>query len=436
MVTRWRFFITLSLLNLVVVTTVVMWSLWLPTVGWPGLDTDSATRGSIWSLCLPKQSWQRNSEFYKTWEEAASDQTYHPFQSRVRIVLWSDALWWRTGVAAKDRNRTWYKLCPRRPDCEFTREHMWVSYTEAVVFHLPTLPANYTPDMMPSKRKVRQKWVLFSMESPVVTRSKNMTSYAGVFNWTMTYRGDSDVLTSYGSRSLLYNSLPALPSSPGKPPHNFAREKDRLAVWFVSNCYAHLTRHHYAKELRKHMRIDVFGRCGKPVCTEDKRYRSTCFKKTVKRYKFYLSFESYKCKEYITEKFWRNALENEVVPVVLGAPKADYVRIAPPNSFIHANDFKSPKDLATYLKRLARNDKEYNKYFRWRSMQFRKNVTLDRGRWCNLCDKLLQTCPQERKVYTDMYRWWKGKEEEEYCERTLLPEDIPKPHYDLSIHFS
>lgn len=37
---------------------------------------------------------------------------------------------------------------------------------------------------------------------------------------------------------------------------------------------------------------------------------------------------------------------NSVIPVVMGAPRKDYEKIAPPHSFIHVNDFPGPSALA------------------------------------------------------------------------------------------
>ena len=57
-------------------------------------------------------------------------------------------------------------------------------------------------------------------------------------------------------------------------------------------------------------------------------------------------------------------LQKNVVPVVLGG--ADYDLVAPPSSYINVNDFRSPKDLAVYLKHLMANPHEYLQYFWWK----------------------------------------------------------------------
>ena len=48
----------------------------------------------------------------------------------------------------------------------------------------------------------------------------------------------------------------------------------------------------------------------------------------------------------------------------MGAPRIDYEHVAPPESFIHVDDFKSPAALAGFLHRLDKDDDAYNAYFR------------------------------------------------------------------------
>ncbi|CAH8643624.1 unnamed protein product [Heterobilharzia americana] len=86
----------------------------------------------------------------------------------------------------------------------------------------------------------------------------------------------------------------------------------------------------------------------------------------TKHYKFYLSFENSLCMDYITEKFFSNSLLHNAIPIVMGASIEEYTRFAPPYSFIHVDHFKSPLELAHYLKYLDENDTAYNEYFAWR----------------------------------------------------------------------
>ena len=101
-------------------------------------------------------------------------------------------------------------------------------------------------------------------------------------------------------------------------------------------------------------------------------------------YKFYLAFENSNCKDYITEKFYVNGLKNDILPVVMGARKEDYVRSAPQKSFIHVDDFDSPEDLAKYLKELDSNDDLYNEYFQWKGTGEMINTKF----FCRMCSLL------------------------------------------------
>ena len=50
----------------------------------------------------------------------------------------------------------------------------------------------------------------------------------------------------------------------------------------------------------------------------------------------------------------------------MGAHPDDYRAVAPPHSYIHVDDFESPRHLADYLKLLDQNDTLYNEYFAWK----------------------------------------------------------------------
>ena len=121
------------------------------------------------------------------------------------------------------------------------------------------------------------------------------------------------------------------------------------------------------------------------------------------KYKFYLSFENSLCTYYVTEKFFQ-ILNRNLVPVVYGA--ADYSRIAPPNSYIDARQFKGPKQLADYLMALDANDALYNDYFAWKNdyiVESGQEKMVLNG-FCDLCRKLHQD--NEPKIYTKLLNDW------------------------------
>ena len=67
--------------------------------------------------------------------------------------------------------------------------------------------------------------------------------------------------------------------------------------------------------------------------------------------------------DYVTEKFF-NILPYNVIPVVFNG--ANMSAIAPPHSYINAEDFSSVEQLAEYLQIVARNNSLFASYFWWR----------------------------------------------------------------------
>ena len=87
--------------------------------------------------------------------------------------------------------------------------------------------------------------------------------------------------------------------------------------------------------------------------------------------------------------------------------KTAYEEMSPPHSYINTLDFKSPKELAIYLKYLISNTTAYYEYFKWTDYF---SVHQDRNRvMCEICEKLNEVPPSQQKVYKDIKHWWKEK---------------------------
>ncbi len=143
-------------------------------------------------------------------------------------------------------------------------------------------------------------------------------------------------------------------------------------AWFVSNCNTHSRREDYVNQLRSQpgIHVDIYGHCKSiyhshiiPIQCE--KGTSNCTDKILSNYRFYLSFENSKCDTYITEKYWIQGLNKHAIPIVLGAKREQYQRIAIPNSYIHVDDYSTIEDLAKELHRLNQNDSEYVRYLQW-----------------------------------------------------------------------
>ena len=83
-------------------------------------------------------------------------------------------------------------------------------------------------------------------------------------------------------------------------------------------------------------------------------------KKLQNQYKFYLAFENSNCYGYVTEKFFKT-LGKGLVPIVMGGSK-NYEKIAPPNSYINVDDYKSPQVWLIQFWAFEIGDGKFNRY--------------------------------------------------------------------------
>ncbi|CAL8090478.1 unnamed protein product [Orchesella dallaii] len=276
--------------------------------------------------------------------------------------------------------------------CRITFDRRYLERSNALVFHSFDL---MTEDV-PKKRSKEQLWVYLQQECPIYTKL-NLQAYPNIFNWTMTYRRDSDVYHPYAQIEELSEALPVATGQSIQ-----LRNKTRLAAWIVSSCDSYSRRENLVQNLQKYIPVDVFGWCGQECPKE-----GDCYAHIANKYKFYLSFENSLCTDYITEKFF-NAMKQNLVPVVYGGTHTeDYSMIAPKDSYIDARNFKTAKDLADYLLFLDKNDEAYLKYFQWKT---KFKVVIGQG-WCNICQKVFKQVrlpPQQRnyKWYKDLWKWW------------------------------
>ncbi|XP_018336546.1 glycoprotein 3-alpha-L-fucosyltransferase A [Agrilus planipennis] len=243
-------------------------------------------------------------------------------------------------------------------------------------------------------RPKNQVWILYLLECPYHT--SNFARLQGVINWTATYRMDSDIVAPY--EKWIYYDDNVKEKSQHK---DYAANKTKKVAWFVSNCGAKNHRLAYATELSKYIQVDIYGACGSFTCPRSSSQK--CFEILNRDYKFYLAFENSNCQDYITEKFFVNGLQHDVIPVVMGARPSEYEKAAPHRSYIHTDNFESPEELAQYLNQLDNDDEQYNSYFRWKGTGEFVNTFF----WCRLCAML--HAPLPHKVYDDVNEWWRGK---------------------------
>ncbi|KAM3918933.1 3-galactosyl-N-acetylglucosaminide 4-alpha-L-fucosyltransferase FUT3-like [Leptodactylus fuscus] len=260
------------------------------------------------------------------------------------------------------------------------------SVANAVVLHHRDVSGSKSFRIPHLPRPPHQYWVWFSQEPP--SHLRNLTIMDNIINLTMSYRTDSDIFTPYGWLEK-YDEK-----------ENFTiPNKTRLVAWIISNWRTTHMRFQYFSELKPHIQVDIYGKNHMPL-------PRNLHLQTLSKYKFYLAFENSIHEDYITEKLWSNSFLAGTVPVVLGPPRKNYERFIPPDSFIHVDDFSSPKELASYLHSLDKDDQKYQQYFNWRSkyqpVKPRKTWVTE---YCKVC-KAMKEAPIYRTI-PSIAEWFK-----------------------------
>uniref|UniRef100_A0A5S6R3Q0 Fucosyltransferase n=1 Tax=Trichuris muris TaxID=70415 RepID=A0A5S6R3Q0_TRIMR len=282
------------------------------------------------------------------------------------------------------------EICKQRYNWISSRKAPLISRSKAIVFDLRDLrlSAIFLP------KKEGQKFVFYSRESSP-QHFAPLLGMDSFFDLSMTYLPSSAVLCPYG---VFLNKSANATGDTEDEMRSLARRK-RLVLWVASKCATHSGREWYVLELKRHLKVDVYGTCG-----GDPLPRGSISHVAIK-YKFRIVFENTVCRHYITERFYE-ALLDRTVPIVL--QRSTYAS-APQDSFIAADDFSSARDLAEYLKFLHANENEYLKYFRWTKTT---DVRLMPSCTCQLASTLLSGKLREDKSNQRiLYCWWQGSNE-------------------------
>ncbi|KAJ8302747.1 hypothetical protein KUTeg_019143 [Tegillarca granosa] len=272
--------------------------------------------------------------------------------------------------------------CPYK--CDFTDDKNRWNESEAVIFE-----ASAHPRVPKQGKKKKQIWIFFTLESPK-TYPNGFKQWKNLMNWTMTYRLDSDIWT-FNHEIVLKENSRYNPSNKSKP-----------VSWLVSHCNVQSRRDEFTKILKKHIKVDTFGKCGTMKVNCKGIANNDCWRVFFKRYFFYLSFENSFCRDYITEKAF-NPLNNSIVPVVRGG--AFYNKYLPLQSYINTANFETIKSLSDYLKNLIENEALYQSFFKWRKQYTVRVYNRIFKSFCELCRRL-HFKDKYRRYYESLYDWW------------------------------
>ena len=242
---------------------------------------------------------------------------------------------------------------------------------------------------------------MFSMRESSSFRS-TFGKWDNVFNWTISYRRDSDFLMFY------VKVLPKRRKNLAAAKRQYLKQTKKGLLWFVSHCHTPGLRENYASELKQYFPVYIYGKCGINGCKYNNR---KCNSKLLNaEYNFYFSAENSNCRDYVTEKAFRILAGFYTLPVVRGG--ANYSLFLPEHSFVDTGMFSKVSDLGTFLSDLQQDASRYNAYYRWR-MSYNVKVRLSTNPFCNLCNRLRKK-EKYRRLYHNIEDWWRGDEKSGY----------------------
>ncbi|XP_045187651.2 alpha-(1,3)-fucosyltransferase fut-5-like [Mercenaria mercenaria] len=287
------------------------------------------------------------------------------------------------------------------------------------------------PEILPAHSNKNQVFIYTELEPPLFNHKTNLDRrrFFNYFNYTMTYRLDSTIPFPYGSvvlTSVEVDAVRKLFETKGyfesanravaqltdnqdnvrKNYRHIFQQKHKQVVWFVGRCTTASKREQYVKEMRKYIDIDVVGACNSEnlnICQNESKLE--CEYRISPIYKFYIAFEISFCNDYITEKTFR-WFSRDIVLVVRGA--RNYDKFLPKGTYIDAEQFRSPMELALYLTELGSDEMRYTEILR-RKGNYKVIDTKTHGQmsFCNLCYRL-NNIAHYRNVIADMSNWRKG----------------------------
>jgi len=263
----------------------------------------------------------------------------------------------------------------------YTCDHSFEKTADVLLMHRTDI--HY--DQLPKPRNLNQIWLFWHDEALGVEQNAIDTK----FNWTISYRFGSEAhIGAYGLTVLRERRLSTSEFNSYIDEQFTKRESN--AVWFVSNCQPRARLEYYKKLQSVYPSMKVYGNCVQNGETKSCARESECESLELSTNKYYLSFESQSCRDYITEKFWRS-LAYGIIPIVFGPKeKLHLERIAPPNSFIFTGDFDFVEELAQHLNEINQSRTLFANYHRWRQFYqvLYRHEDLEHKRFCELCYRL------------------------------------------------
>lgn len=240
-----------------------------------------------------------------------------------------------------------------------------VNDAQVVVLGYPGLTEEHWIDLQ-HHRNWSQIWIMSSGESALSRGYANPPPQFrhSSYNWSFFFHSSADISVPFGQ--FIHFKRNTWDSGVQQNFTYKLRQKSKMIAWMSSRHCRGLSwnRTLFVQRLSDLVPVDMYGKCGSLSCSVNPN--DECLD-TLRQYKFYLALENSCCSEYITEKFWNPLVSYEAVPIVIGAAREEYQKLAPPMSFIHADDFGSLDELARFIEIVAKDEILYQSYFKWRS---------------------------------------------------------------------
>ncbi|ULU07860.1 hypothetical protein L3Y34_019115 [Caenorhabditis briggsae] len=306
------------------------------------------------------------------------------------------------------------RRCPEMKNfCKVTNKFSDADTADAFVFHSRNFyetvsfkfqilfKRNFPSLTLPLLKNIRKPnvpWIIWNIESP---SHEKLPGEKNLFNWTMTYRRDSDFSARYGA-------LEKFIKTANISLEGIWKYKNKTATWLGSNCQTPNNRFRLVQRMiQEGLEADIWGSCGKPtgLCDGVLKQTEPCVLDLIRPYKFYLAVENSNCKDYVTEKFWKSLEDRMAVPIVLRRETVQDLGV-PDSAYIAVDDFETLDEFIQHVIKVGSDKEMYLKYHEWRK-DYR--VVFDNGfyGWCQLCKRLQD--PEEvgrnRRSYEDVERW-------------------------------
>lgn len=288
-------------------------------------------------------------------------------------------IWWTTafhGIGSVSKNLR----CRNNDICEFTNEleRRYHQSTEGFLFY----GSDFDYLNLPLPRDAgKYIWALLHEESPRNTPIIQHGPSLQLFNYSSTISRYSDVPLTLQHLDGLEDLLTDKYFVPTAAKNSLLTSKLAPVLYIQTDCETSSYRDSYVKELMKYISVDSYGQCLNNKKLPDNlggdylnNLNSEPFLNFVARYKFTISFENAICEDYITEKLWRPLVVGSV-PIYMGSPS---VRDWLPNdqSVIIADNFESPKILASFIQYLNMHSDQYESYLQHKLSKKITNIRL------------------------------------------------------------